>query len=120
MEVLHQLSKIDRLSLGVQTFDNNILKKLNRIHTAEMAISAIEEIKKVYNNYSIDLMFGTPGSTKKSIENDLFILKKLNPPHVSIYNMTLEKRTVFYKLFKNFSSISFTSSEISNKLAFSK
>ena len=92
---------INRLSLGVQTFDNNILKKLNRIHTAEMAISAIEEIKKIYNNYSIDLMFGTPGSTKKSIANDLFILKKLNPPHVSIYNMTLEKRTVFYKLFKN-------------------
>ena len=92
---------INRLSLGVQTFDNNILKKLNRIHTAEMAISAIKKIKKVYNNYSIDLMFGTPGSTKKSIENDLFILKKLNPPHISIYNMTLEKRTVFYKLFKN-------------------
>ena len=88
------------MSLGVQTFDNNILKKLNRVHTAEMAISAIEEIKKVYNNYSIDLMFGTPGSTKKSIENDLFMLKKLNPPHVSIYNMTLEKELFFINYLK--------------------
>lgn len=92
---------INRLSLGVQTFNNHLLKKLNRIHTAEVAISAVREIKNIYDNYSIDLMFGIPDSTKESVRNDLSILNKLDPPHVSIYNMTLEERTVFYKLFKN-------------------
>ena len=92
---------VNRLSLGVQTFNNKLLKKLNRTHTAEVAIDAVEEIKKIYDNYSIDLMFGIPDSTKESVRKDLFILKKINPPHVSIYNMTLEERTVFYKLFKN-------------------
>ena len=91
---------VNRISLGVQTFNDHLLEKLNRTHTAEVAISAIREIKKIYLNYSIDLMFGIPGSTKESIRKDLSNLKKINPPHVSIYNMTLEERTVFYKLFQ--------------------
>ncbi len=92
---------INRLSVGVQSFNNDLLKKLNRTHSAKVALDSIKNIKKIFNNYSIDLMFGTPGSSKDTIKKDLSILKKINPPHVSIYNMTLEKRTVFYKLFKN-------------------
>ena len=92
---------INRISLGVQTFNKNLLKKLNRIHTKEVALSAIDEIEKLYDNYSIDLMFGIPDSSKESVKRDLNILQKLDPPHVSIYNMTLEEKTVFYKLFKN-------------------
>ena len=91
---------INRLSLGVQTFNDNLLKQLNRIHTSKDAIKSINKIKNTFNNYSIDLMFGTPNSSGDSIKYDLSILKELSPPHVSIYNMTLEKRTVFYNLLK--------------------
>ena len=54
---------INRLSLGVQTFNDNLLKQLNRIHTSKDAIKSINKIKNIFNNYSIDLMFGTPNSS---------------------------------------------------------
>ena len=91
----------NRISLGVQSFNDIILKKLNRIHTSKQSHNAINKIKKIFENFSIDLMFGTPDSDVKSIRKDLDIIKEINPPHISIYNMTVEKRTVFYKLLEN-------------------
>ena len=91
----------NRISLGVQSFNDIILKKLNRIHTSKQSQDAINKIRKIFENFSIDLMFGTPDSDVKSIRNDLDIIKEINPPHISIYNMTVEKRTVFYKLLEN-------------------
>ena len=91
----------NRISLGVQSFNDVILKKLNRIHTSKQSHNAINKIKKIFENFSIDLMFGTPDSDFKSIRKDLDIIREINPPHISIYNMTVEKRTVFYKLLEN-------------------
>lgn len=91
----------NRISLGVQSFNDIILKKLNRIHTSKQSHNAINKIRKIFENFSIDLMFGTPDSDVKSIRKDLDIIKEINPPHISIYNMTVEKRTVFYKLLEN-------------------
>ena len=91
----------NRISLGVQSFNDTILKKLNRIHTSRQSHNAIKKIKKIFKNFSVDLMFGTPNSDVESIRKDLDIIKEINPPHISIYNMTVEKRTVFYKLVKN-------------------
>jgi oxygen-independent coproporphyrinogen-3 oxidase len=91
----------NRISLGVQSFNDIILKKLNRIHTSKQSHNAINKIRKIFANFSIDLMFGTPDSDVKSIRKDLDIIKEINPPHISIYNMTVEKRTVFYKLLEN-------------------
>jgi len=91
----------NRLSLGVQTFNDNCLKKLNRIHSREDAISAVKKIKKEFKNYSIDIMFGTPGSTIKTLREDLRQVKKLNPPHVSIYSLDVEKRTPLHKMIEN-------------------
>ena len=91
----------NRISLGVQSFNDVILKKLNRIHTSKQSHNAINKIKKIFENFSIDLMFGTPDSDVKSIRKDLDIIREINPPHISIYNMTVEKRTVFYKLLEN-------------------
>ena len=92
---------INRLSVGIQSFNNSILKKLNRIHDSTQAKKSIKLIKKYFDNYSIDLMFGTPLSTIKSINEDLNIIKSFDPPHISIYNMTIEKKTMFEKQLKN-------------------
>ena len=91
----------NRISLGVQSFNNKILKKLNRIHTSDESLDAIRNIKDIFKNFSVDLMFGTPESDVNTVTKDLEIIKELSPPHISIYNMTLEKKTVFYKLLQN-------------------
>ncbi|MFL2996049.1 MAG: radical SAM family heme chaperone HemW [Cytophagales bacterium] len=91
----------NRISLGVQSFNNKILKKLNRIHTSDESLDAIRNIKEIFKNFSVDLMFGTPESDVNTVKKDLEIIKELFPPHISIYNMTLEKKTVFYKLLHN-------------------
>lgn len=89
---------INRLSLGVQSFQCNKLKKLGRIHTTENAIQAIHAAKRAgFKNINIDLMFGLP---KQKIEDALFDLQKaieLDPTHISWYQFTLEPQTFFYK-----------------------
>jgi len=91
---------INRLSIGIQTFDNAILKSMNRNHNEIVAKKALKKIKTQFSNYSIDLIYGAPKSTIKTLKKDLNIIKDINPPHVSIYNMTVEKNTVFYNLKK--------------------
>ena len=89
---------INRLSIGIQTFDNAILKNMNRSHNSLLAKKALTKIETQFNNYSIDLIYGAPKSTIKTLKKDLKIIKDINPPHISIYNMTVEKNTVFYNL----------------------
>ena len=86
---------INRLSIGIQTFDNAILKSMNRNHNEIVAKKALKKIKTQFSNYSLDLIYGAPKSTIKILKKDLSIIKDINPPHVSIYNMTVEKNTVF-------------------------
>ena len=93
-------SGINRISLGVQSFNDLILKKLNRSHNSTVAIRAIEKIQNQFTNYSIDLMFGTPNSNYSTVLNDLKKIKEIFPPHISIYNMTVEENTVMEKQLK--------------------
>ncbi|NRB78947.1 MAG: radical SAM family heme chaperone HemW [Saccharospirillaceae bacterium] len=91
-------SGINRLSLGVQSFQDSFLNTLGRIHSADDAIAAIEQAKKIgFDNFNIDLMFGLP---KQKIKDALFDLKQavqLNPTHLSWYQLTIEQNTHFYK-----------------------
>ena len=90
---------VNRISLGVQSFNNDELKALGRIHTAEDATSAIEMIKSAgFTNFSIDLMFAIPGQTKESLLESLKKVKGINPPHVSVYSLILEEGTPFYDM----------------------
>ncbi len=91
---------INRISVGIQSFNDTILKIMNRSHDSAKGIDALQKIQKYFNNYSIDLIYGSPKSTINSIKKDLKIIEKIKPPHVSIYNMTIEKKTVFYNLKK--------------------
>ncbi|HEX4840045.1 MAG TPA: radical SAM family heme chaperone HemW [Rhabdochlamydiaceae bacterium] len=89
---------INRLSLGVQSLDNPLLKLLGRHHSAQQAISAVHTIKEAgISNVTIDLMYEIPQQTLSSWKNTLAQLKTLPITHLSLYNLTFEPQTVFYK-----------------------
>lgn len=90
----------NRISLGIQTFDDKHLKVINRAHNSKQGISAIKNVKREFKNFSIDLMFGIPGSTIQKLNNDLKMIKKYEPPHISIYSLDVEKKTKLYKMIK--------------------
>lgn len=87
---------INRVSIGVQTFNEKILKAINRQHTKQQAIQAIQDLKSVgIENISVDLMYGFNNQTVSDIKEDLTILEQLEIEHVACYNLILEKGTVF-------------------------
>ncbi len=89
---------INRLSIGVQSFDNQKLASLGRIHTAEEAVSAIEAAKTAgFDNVNLDLMFALPQQTLAQAQRDIELALDLEPNHISHYQLTLEPNTPFYK-----------------------
>lgn len=87
---------INRISLGVQTFNDKLLKLLNRSHKKDDIFQAIEIMKNNgFHNISIDLMFGLPFQTFADVKEDLRLFKALNIPHLSYYSLILEDKTVF-------------------------
>ena len=88
---------INRISLGVQSFNNAHLERIGRIHSDKQALAAIEEIHDAgIDNFNIDLMYGLPGQTVNQALNDLRQAIAVNPAHVSHYELTLEPNTLFY------------------------
>jgi putative oxygen-independent coproporphyrinogen III oxidase len=89
---------INRLSLGVQSFDDACLQALGRVHNSDQARAAIEYARAAgYGSFNIDLMHGLPGQTVASAEADLRAALAFNPPHLSWYQLTIEPNTVFHK-----------------------
>ncbi|MDF1825763.1 MAG: radical SAM family heme chaperone HemW, partial [Verrucomicrobiales bacterium] len=87
---------INRISLGVQSFQAETLKTLGRDHTPDAAVSAFETLRKAgFKNVSIDLMFSIPGQNLSSWQADLKQALALKPDHVSAYNLTYEEDTEF-------------------------
>jgi putative oxygen-independent coproporphyrinogen III oxidase len=87
---------INRLSIGVQSFNNDQLKFLGRIHSGEEATRAISEAKKVgFDNINIDLMYGLKDQTIELCMEDLMSAINLSPSHISFYQLTLEPNTLF-------------------------
>ena len=88
----------NRLSLGVQSFDDELLKILGRIHDSRTAIETVELAEKFFDNVNIDLMYGLPGQTLKELRRDLDRVKNLDVQHVSIYGLEIEEGTKFFEL----------------------
>jgi putative oxygen-independent coproporphyrinogen III oxidase len=87
---------INRLSLGVQSFNDQSLQLLQRVHHRDHAIHAIESIKKGgFTNFNLDLMFGLPNQTLEMALEDLKTALHFHPPHLSWYQLTIEKNTYF-------------------------
>jgi oxygen-independent coproporphyrinogen-3 oxidase len=87
---------VNRISLGVQSFDDKILQKLNRIHSKEDAIMAIQLLQNSgFKNLTIDLIYGIPGQSFKMWEANLAKAIELEIQHLSCYALTIEEKTVF-------------------------
>ena len=89
----------NRLSMGIQTFNESILKVLQRRHTARQAIEAFQNCRAAgFQNISIDLMYGLPGETLSTWQQDLDQALLLHPEHLSAYHLIYEEDTVLWKL----------------------
>ena len=87
---------INRLSIGIQSFDNKELALMNRAHDKSQALTSIRLARKAgFSNISVDLIFGIPGGSLNTIQNNLKRLVDFRPEHISTYGMTIEPRTVF-------------------------
>lgn len=88
---------VNRVSMGVQTFDDQRLRLLHRRHTAEEAVAAVERLRAAgIDNISIDLMFGFPSETTAQWEEDLRTALALGPQHISAYSLMYEEGTPLY------------------------
>ena len=91
---------INRLSFGLQTTKNNLLKGIGRIHTFEAFKDNYNLTRSVgFNNINIDMMFGLPNQSVKDWTDSLEEVAKLNPEHISAYSLIIEEGTPFYKLY---------------------
>ncbi len=86
-------SKINRLSIGIQSFFEDDLKLMNRAHNAKEALQCIEFSKTEFDNISIDLIYGVPGMTTQKWKENLNIALQLDIPHISSYALTVEPNT---------------------------
>ena len=100
-EYVHMLRSlpINRISMGIQTFQEETLKLLHRRHTAQQAIEAFQRCREAgFQNISIDLMYGLPGETLYTWKEDLQQAIALRPEHISAYHLIYEEGTALWKL----------------------
>jgi oxygen-independent coproporphyrinogen-3 oxidase len=88
---------VNRLSLGIQSFDPRHLKSLGRIHDDREARAAIEMARDHFDNFNLDLMYGLPGQTSEEARADIEAALAFEPPHLSCYHLTLEPNTYFHR-----------------------
>ena len=92
---------INRFSIGIQSFADENLKWMNRAHNAKQSITAVDIIKQTgFQNYSIDLIYGTPGQSMEGWIKDLRTAFELGVPHLSCYALTVEEKTALNSLIK--------------------
>ena len=90
---------INRFSLGIQSFEDDYLQWMNRAHNASQCFEAIDIIRETgFENFSIDLIYGTPGQTKEGWIKDLQTAIDLKIPHLSCYALTIEEKTALHHL----------------------
>ena len=89
---------VNRLSFGVQTFHDALLRRIGRIHTAEQARTAIRDARAAgFQSLSLDLIYGLPGETLAMLQSDIDEALGLHPDHISIYGLQLEEGTAFWR-----------------------
>lgn len=91
---------INRVSLGVQSFNDKILEYVNRKHNKEMVFNVVNDLKKIgLNNISVDLIYAIPNQTYEMLYDDLAHIKALDIDHVACYSLILEEKTFFHHQF---------------------
>jgi oxygen-independent coproporphyrinogen-3 oxidase len=90
-------SGVNRLSIGIQSFDEAHLKALGRIHDSDQAHRAIAIARGHFENFNLDLMYALPGQTPEQAQADLATALSYAPPHLSLYHLTIEPNTWFHR-----------------------
>jgi putative oxygen-independent coproporphyrinogen III oxidase len=93
----YRAAGVTRLSVGVQSFDDQKLIALGRVHDSAQARAAVEEARDAFDTFNLDLMYALPGQTLADFDADLTTALAFEPPHLSVYHLTLEANTVFAK-----------------------
>jgi oxygen-independent coproporphyrinogen-3 oxidase len=93
----YRASGINRLSIGIQSFNGRHLQALGRIHDENEARRAVEIAQANFDNFNLDLMFALPGQTLEEAQRDIDTALSVAPPHLSLYHLTMEPNTVFAK-----------------------
>ena len=92
---------INRISFGLQSCNNQLLKKIGRIHTFKEFLENYNLARKIgFNNINIDLMYGLPNLTIQDWKDTLEKISELRPEHISAYSLIIEEGTAFYKLYE--------------------
>lgn len=107
--------KINRVSIGVQSFNDVILKELGRNHNSKEAFDSIELVKKFDFDINLDLIFGYQSQTIEDILYDLEMVKNINPEHISYYALIIEEKTKF-KALQNAGKLDFLDEETERKM----
>lgn len=93
---------VNRISVGVQSFQPRLLKLLGRVHDAEEAKKALNIVKHAgFDNFNFDLIYANPGQTLEELANDLDTALEFQPPHLSAYNLTFEEGTPFHHEYRS-------------------
>jgi oxygen-independent coproporphyrinogen-3 oxidase len=88
---------VNRLSIGVQSFNDDYLSALGRVHDRKQALAAVEEAAQAFDTFNLDIMYALPGQTLADLKTDMATALALAPPHISIYHLTIEPNTYFAK-----------------------
>ena len=114
---LRELREIgfNRLSLGVQSFNDEILKILGRIHDSKIAVQTVQSAKNFFENVSVDLMYGLPLQKFSDLKNSVELAASLDVQHISIYGLEIEPNTNFEKLF-DAGKLNLPSDELTEKM----
>lgn len=102
-EYIHTLKSlgVNRISMGVQTFNNDELKFLHRRHDATIAIKAFHTLRKVgFDNINLDLIFGLPNQTMQTWQENVQKVIELNPEHISCYSLMYEEGTILTRMLR--------------------
>lgn len=86
---------VNRLSIGVQSFDDALLARIGRVHDAAQARAAAQEASQAFERFNLDLMYALPGQTLQQLHQDLDQALAFEPPHLSVYHLTIEPNTRF-------------------------
>ena len=86
---------VTRLSVGVQSFNDDFLIALGRVHDRAQALAAVEEASQCFDTFNLDIMYALPGQTLAGLKKDMTTALALAPSHISIYHLTIEPNTYF-------------------------
>ncbi|MEA2078179.1 MAG: radical SAM family heme chaperone HemW [Candidatus Marinimicrobia bacterium] len=91
----------NRLSIGIQSLNDDELQFLGRLHSAETAITCLRNARNIFNNLSVDIIYAIPGQSAQSLQETLNGILQFDPEHISAYNLTSEEGTPYARMIDN-------------------